>query len=120
MTNADSSALPNWPASVQHPGLSDDALPTGVAIPHARLPDVKRLYGLLARSKEPIEFDAIDGHAADLVFVLLLPAPVESTQLGALALVARTLKSPEVRDGLRRARAASELCSALSERQLYT
>jgi PTS system nitrogen regulatory IIA component len=31
-------------------------------------------FGVLARLKPPIEFDAIDTKAVDLVFLLLLPA----------------------------------------------
>ncbi len=85
----------------------------GVAIPHARLLDLQRPFGLLARLKQPIKFDAIDGQPVDIVFVLLLPANVEEGQLGALALVARTLRSSETLGRLRRARDASELYSAM-------
>jgi PTS system nitrogen regulatory IIA component len=85
----------------------------GVAIPHARLPALKRPFGLLAKLKPPIEFDAIDGQAVDIVFVLLLPAKVENEQLGALALVARTLRPSETIGRLRRARDASELYAAM-------
>jgi len=88
---------------------------SGVAIPHARLPDLQRPYGLLAKLKQPIEFDAIDEKAVDIVFVLLLPANAENGQLGALALVARTLRRSETLDRLRRARDASELYSAMSQ-----
>src|SRR4051812_43447987 len=54
--------------------LGSTGIGRGVAIPHARLPDLERPYGLLARLKPPVDFDAIDGHAVDAVFVLLLPA----------------------------------------------
>ena len=67
----------------------------GIAIPHARLPDLQRPYGLLAKLKQPMEFDAIDGLAVDIVFLLLLPATAENAQLGALALVARSLRPAE-------------------------
>jgi PTS system nitrogen regulatory IIA component len=87
----------------------------GVAIPHARLPDLQRPYGLLAKLKQPIEFDAIDEQAVDIVFVLLLPANAENGQLGALALVARTLRTSETLGRLRRARDASELYSAMTQ-----
>ena len=73
-------------------------------IPHARLLDLQRPFGLLARLKQPIKFDAIDGQPVDIVFVLLSPAIVEEGQLGALALVARTLRSSETLGRLRRAR----------------
>jgi len=85
----------------------------GIAIPHGRLPGLKRPQGLLAKLKQGIEFDAIDGRAVDLVFVLLLPA-AESDALAALALVARTLRSPEVLARLRAAKTSSELYAALA------
>src|SRR5258706_6010942 len=72
--------------------LGSTGIGRGVAIPHARLPDLRRPHGLLAKLKQPIEFDAIDGQAGDIVFVLLLSAAVENAQLSALALVAPTLK----------------------------
>src|SRR5258707_9749522 len=80
--------------------LGSTGIGRGVAIPHARLPDLQRPYGLLAKLKQPIEFDAIDGQPVDIVFVLLLPA-AEDGQLGALALVARTLRPPQNLDRLR-------------------
>ena len=86
----------------------------GVAIPHARLPDLKRPHGLLARLKQPIEFDAIDGQAVDILFVLLLPASAENEALAALALVARTLWSPENLSRLRAVKTASELYAAVA------
>jgi PTS system nitrogen regulatory IIA component len=93
--------------------LGSTGVGAGVAIPHARLPNLQRPFGLLARLKQPIEFDAIDGQPVDMVFVLLLPANAESEQLGALALVARMLRSSETLGRLRRARNASELYSAI-------
>jgi PTS system nitrogen regulatory IIA component len=94
--------------------LGSTGIGLGVAIPHARLPDVQRPYGLLARLKAPIEFDAIDGQAVDIVFVLLLPAAAENAQIGALAQVARTLRSAENLARLRAAKNTSELYSAIA------
>jgi nitrogen PTS system EIIA component len=94
--------------------LGSTGIGRGVAIPHARLPDLQRPYGLLAKLKHPIEFDAIDGQPVDIVFVLLLPSAEESGQLGALALVARTLRPPENLVRLRGARNSSELYSAIA------
>lgn len=94
--------------------LGSTGIGRGVAIPHARLPDLQRPHGLLARLKAPVEFDAIDGQAVDIVFILLLPAAAESGQIGPLALVARTLRPPENLARLRAAKTASELYSALA------
>ena len=92
--------------------LGSTGIGGGVAIPHTRLPDLQRPYGLLAKLRAPIEFDAIDGQAVDIVFLLLLPAIAQNGQRGALALVARTLRPLEVLGRLRRAKDASELYSA--------
>jgi len=45
----------------------------GVAIRHARIAGVKRPFGLLARLKSSIDFEAIDRVPVDIVFLLLLP-----------------------------------------------
>ena len=91
--------------------LGSTGIGKGVAIPHARLPDLKRPYGLLAKLKAPVEFDAIDEQAVDIIFVLLLPAAAES---GPLALVARTLRPPEDLARLRAAKTAAELYAAIT------
>jgi nitrogen PTS system EIIA component len=94
--------------------LGSTGIGKGVAIPHARLPELQRPLGLLARLKSPIEFDAIDGQAVDIVFVLLLSAAVEHEALAALALVARALRAPETLARLRGAKTMSELYSAIA------
>jgi PTS system nitrogen regulatory IIA component len=113
---ADSLGLPVdqvAPYLLKREELGSTGIGHGVAIPHARLPDLQRPYGLLAKLKQPIEFDAIDGQAVDIVFVLLLPAAADNGQLGALALVARTLRPPENLARIRSAKTTSELYSAL-------
>jgi PTS system nitrogen regulatory IIA component len=94
--------------------LGSTGIGKGVAIPHARLSDLERPYGLLVKLKQGIEFDAIDGQAVDILFVLLLPAGAENDALAALALVARTLRSPETLARLRAARKPAELYSVIT------
>jgi len=101
------------PYLIKREELGSTGIGRGVAIPHARLPDLQRPYGLLAKLRHPIEFEAIDGQAVDIVFVLLLPAKVESGQLEALALVARVLRPPENLVRLRNAKNPSELYAAI-------
>ena len=94
--------------------LGSTGIGKGIAIPHARLPELQRPYGLLAKLKLPIEFDAIDAQAVDIVFALLLPAAAETEALAALALIARTLRAPETLARLRAAKNVSELYSAIA------
>ena len=83
--------------------LGSTAMGGGVAIPHARIEHLAKPFGLLARLRKPIEFDAIDGQPVDIVFLLLLPASAPTGQLGALATVARRLRDPLTVRELRRA-----------------
>jgi PTS system nitrogen regulatory IIA component len=94
--------------------LGSTGMGRGVAIPHARLPMVKRPHGIMVRLKAAVDFDAIDGQPVDLIFLLLLPAPPEADQLVALAAVARKFKADDVLDQLRRGRNESELYAAMT------
>ncbi|WP_424626853.1 PTS sugar transporter subunit IIA [Bradyrhizobium sp. SYSU BS000235] len=96
-------------------GLGSTGMGRGVAIPHARLPMVKKPHGVMARLKPAIDFEAIDGQLVDLVFLLLLPAPPEADQLVALASVARKFKTDELLKQLRQARHESELYASMIE-----
>ena len=85
----------------------------GVAIPHARMEHVKRPFGILARLRKPIAFDAIDAQPVDIVFFLLLPTTPAGEQLNALAAVSRKLRKAEVFNVLRRASDVAEMYAAL-------
>jgi PTS system nitrogen regulatory IIA component len=93
--------------------LGSTGMGNGVAIAHARIPNLKKPFGLLARLKKPIDFEAIDGQPVDLVFFLLLPVGSEGEQLNALACVARKFRDPETVRNLRRAIDGAELYRAM-------
>ncbi|MFG3756220.1 PTS sugar transporter subunit IIA, partial [Klebsiella pneumoniae] len=95
--------------------LGSTGVGSGVAIPHTRLATVNRPFGVLARMKQPIEFDAIDQQAVDIVFLLLLPAAAEKEQLVPLALVARKLKAADTLAKLRGAKAAADLYAVIAD-----
>ena len=84
----------------------------GVAIPHARIADLKRPFGTLVRLRHAIDFDAIDGEPVDIVFLLLLPQS-QGDPLNALASVARRLRDPESVRRLRNAADGAELYGAI-------
>jgi PTS system nitrogen regulatory IIA component len=94
--------------------LGSTGIGGGVSIPHARLREVKQPFGLLARLKVPIEFEAIDGQPVDIVFLLLLPASSQLDQLNALAAAARRLREPDVLHKLRDASDAAALYRAVT------
>ena len=87
----------------------------GVAIPHARFQQAKTPFGMLARLKKPIDYDAVDGKPVDIVSLLLLPEGAGGEQqLGALASIARKLRNPTVTAALRRARDSMDMYRILT------
>jgi PTS system nitrogen regulatory IIA component len=85
---------------------------SGIAIPHARIEGIKKPFGILARLKRHIEFNAIDDQPVDVVFLLLLPTAPAGEQLNALASVARRLRNLECLRSLRGAIDCSDLFHA--------
>ena len=85
--------------------LGSTGMGAGIGLPHARIDGIERPFGILARLKRPIDFDAIDGQQTDLVFFLLLPASSSDENLNTLACVARKLRAP---DRLKKLRLAAD------------
>jgi nitrogen PTS system EIIA component len=83
--------------------LGSTGVGNGVAIPHVRLEQVKKPFGIMARLRHPIDFNAVDGQAVDLVCLVILSKENDEAQLNALAGVARRLRIPDVLNDLRRA-----------------
>jgi len=95
--------------------LGSTGMGGGVAIPHARFSQVPKPFGILARLRRPLDFDAVDGEPVDLVFLLLLPAAAPTgDQLGALASIARKLRNPKTAAALRDARDGIEMYRTLT------
>ncbi|MDE3746095.1 PTS sugar transporter subunit IIA [Methylobacterium radiotolerans] len=103
-------------ALIRRETLGSTGIGDGIALPHARLEAVARPYGILARLRDPIEFDAVDDRPVDLVALLLLPTAAEGETLNALACVARRLRDPGAAAAMRGARDAAALHAAATGR----
>jgi PTS system nitrogen regulatory IIA component len=90
-------------ALLKREGLGSTGVGDGVALPHVRLEQVKKPFGIMVRLKHQINFDSIDGQPVDLVCLLLLSKENEKAQLNTLAAVARRLRSSKILEELRRA-----------------
>ncbi|MDR2577344.1 MAG: PTS sugar transporter subunit IIA [Chitinispirillales bacterium] len=69
----------------------------GIAIPHARLLGVDRLYMAAARSAAGIEFEALDGAAVNLIFMLISPANTSTDHTQALSRLSSIMSHEEIR-----------------------
>ncbi len=85
----------------------------GVAIPHGKLAQIDRIYALVARLAQPIDYKAIDGEKVDLVFLLLSPPDSGAEHLKALAAVSRLMRHAATVEKLRGARSRDALAAVL-------
>jgi PTS system nitrogen regulatory IIA component len=99
---------------LQREKLGSTGVGNGIAIPHGKLPNLAKLFGLFARLDRPIDFEALDGQPVDLVFLLLAPESAGADHLKALARVARLLRDPDIAHKLRASRDAEALYAVLA------
>ncbi|EQB06105.1 nitrogen regulatory protein [Sphingobium quisquiliarum P25] len=64
----------------------------GVAIPHAKIPGLDRMRGVVALLNPAMPFDAVDDAPVDIVFALLSPVDSGAEHLKTLARVSRYLR----------------------------
>ncbi|WP_316976115.1 PTS IIA-like nitrogen regulatory protein PtsN [Shumkonia mesophila] len=95
--------------------LGTTGVGNGIAIPHGKLPNLDRLYGLFAKMDKPIDFDAIDEQPVDLIFLLLAPESAGADHLKALARVSRLLRDKSGCEKLRGTDSAEALYAILTE-----
>ena len=99
---------------MQREKLGSTGVGNGIAIPHGKLANLGKLFGLFARLDRPVDFEALDGQAVDLVFLLLAPETAGADHLNALARVARLLRDGDVARKLRDSRDAEAIYAVLT------
>lgn len=94
--------------------LGSTGIGAGVAIPHASVTGLKKLFALIARLNKPIEFDSIDNVPIDMVCLVLLP-PGGGLHLTTLSRVARLLRTTDILKKVRDAKSRSDIYVTIAE-----
>jgi len=87
----------------------------GIALPHARLEDLKGIVGVFVRLEKPLDYDSVDRQPVDLIFGLFAPKDGGVDHLKALALVSRTMRDQGVVAKLRANSDPAKLYAILTE-----
>ncbi len=98
----------------QRESLGSTGVGEGVAIPHAKIEKIGRIFGVFARLEKPIEFEATDGAPVDIIFALIAPESAGADHLTALAQVARTFRNEQLLAEVRKTRDVAGIYSLLS------
>ncbi len=99
---------------LERENLGSTGFGAGTALPHGRLSELQKVFGLFARLNSPIDFDAIDNKPVDLVFLLLSAESNGADHLTALAQISRILKDEETCSKLRAAGSKEEIQALLT------
>ena len=86
----------------------------GVAIPHARLPDLARPVAVFLRLTTPVAFDAADDMPVDMIFGLLSPENAGAVHLHALAAISRLMRDEAMQTALAQAPSDEAIYGLLS------
>ena len=96
--------------------LGSTGIGDGIAIPHGKLKGLDNLVISFGRSREGIDFDAIDGKPVHIFFLLMAPESSTGQHLKALAKISRMLKDQEFRSSLMSAKNADELYRKIADK----
>jgi fructose-specific phosphotransferase system IIA component len=87
----------------------------GIAIPHARVDGVERVYLIVGRSVQGIEFDAIDENPVQLIFMMVSPKNTSEEHTKVLSAISKIMSVREVREKLVAATSVDDFLAALIE-----
>jgi fructose PTS system EIIBC or EIIC component len=72
----------------------------GIAIPHARIEKIDRVYMAAVRSTAGIDFAAIDGQPVHLIFMIVSPAGASNAHVQVLSSLSRIMSYEDIRKKL--------------------
>jgi len=85
---------------IEREKIETTAIGHSVAIPHARIKNLPKVYLAFGIIKEGANFDSIDNKPVKLIFLILFPEEEVGTQLCLLARLSRLLKDETLREEL--------------------
>ena len=95
--------------------LGSTGVGNGIAIPHGKLGELDKLHMLFARTRNPIDFEAMDDEKVDLFCLLLAPEEAGAEHLKVLARISRQLRDSAFRDKLRGAQSRDAIYALITQ-----
>jgi PTS system nitrogen regulatory IIA component len=100
---------------LERESLGSTGIGEGVAIPHGKSKEVKRILGAFGKSRDGMDFQSLDGKPTHLFFLLIAPENSAGMHLKALAQVSRLMKDPSFRRRIMEAGSEEEILALFSE-----
>ena len=100
---------------LERESLGSTGIGEGVAIPHGKSKEVKKILASFGRSLPGMDFQSLDGKPTHLFFLLVAPENSAGMHLKALAQISRLMKDQTFRKRLMEANIGEEIYSVFSE-----
>ncbi|MGD8914028.1 MAG: PTS IIA-like nitrogen regulatory protein PtsN [Candidatus Thiodiazotropha sp.] len=104
-------------ALLERERLGSTGLGKGIALPHARMPQISQALAAFIQLPEGIDFDAIDNQPVDLAFAMLVPEEATDEHLQLLAKLAQMFDDQDFCAALRQATTATDLYQLIQQRE---
>ncbi|MCX7847613.1 MAG: cation:proton antiporter [bacterium] len=109
-------------AVVAREAMMGTALGGGIAVPHARLANLRQPLVVMGRARHGIDWNAPDGQPADLLFLVLTHVDASDQQIHLLGAIAKAVRHEELRRRLRAVTTAQDfvrhLTAGMAEQRL--
>jgi fructose PTS system EIIBC or EIIC component len=89
----------------------------GFAIPHGKTDSISDVVAAFAITKEPIDFDSIDGEPVRFIFLLIGKENLLNTHIKLLSRISRLMNKDEFRDKLLEADSPEEVLKIFKEEE---
>ncbi len=89
----------------------------GIGIPHASTDLIHEVAAAFGRSKQRINFDALDGQSVSLVFLFLVPQGQYQKHLHTMTEITKLFQKPDVRQALEQASDAGAMLQIIRKQQ---
>lgn len=80
--------------------LGSTGIGDGVAIPHGKMKNIDNIICAVGRSKEGVDFDAVDRQPVHIFFLVLAPEDSASLHLKVLSRISKILRDPSFRKSI--------------------
>jgi len=107
-------------ALLERERLGSTGLGKGIALPHARMPQVAKAVAAFVKLTHGVDFDALDNHPVDLAFAMLVPEQATEEHLQLLAQLAKMFSDTEFTRALREADSSDQLLQLIRHQEAAT
>jgi fructose-specific phosphotransferase system IIA component len=89
----------------------------GFGIPHCKTNKVTEILAAFGKTKEPINFEALDGNPVNLIFLLIGKDNLVAPHIKLLSRISLLMNNSEVRESLNNAKTVDEIYSIFSSQE---